>query len=166
MDENDALLGRTERDWSLTRAGTTCILRAAALIIKNGCFLAAKNEDHDCYYTVGGGIEINETSEEAVVREVYEETGYRLEIERLAYIQERFFAANSQRYHEIVFFYLMKTNENMNVENNNCTDHKKETLHWLPLDSLGEVNLVPEFLATKSFADITCIEHIVIRAES
>ncbi|QHQ63847.1 NUDIX domain-containing protein [Anaerocolumna sedimenticola] len=43
-----------------------------------------------CYYTVGGAVKIKETSEEAVIREVYEETGVNFEIDRLVFIQERF----------------------------------------------------------------------------
>ena len=53
--------------------------RAAALIIKDNKLLAVKSTDYPCYYTVGEGIELNETSEDAVVREVYEETGFSLE---------------------------------------------------------------------------------------
>ncbi|MDF2521347.1 MAG: hydrolase, partial [Clostridia bacterium] len=89
MIEKVLLAGRTKKDWSVKKAGVICTLRAAALIIKDNKFLAAKSTDYDCYYTVGGGIEINETSEEAVIREVYEETGYRLEIDKLAFVQER-----------------------------------------------------------------------------
>lgn len=48
-------------------------LRAAALIIVDGCLLLAKNDKYDCFYTVGGGIQQNETSDNAVIRECYEE---------------------------------------------------------------------------------------------
>ena len=49
--------------------------RAAAIIIKNKHMLFAKNVNHPSYYVVGGGIEENETSQEAVVREIFEEMG-------------------------------------------------------------------------------------------
>jgi len=50
-------------------------LRSAALIIRSNQILLAKSEAYDYYYIVGGGIKENETSDYAVVRECYEETG-------------------------------------------------------------------------------------------
>lgn len=60
--------------------------RAAAIIIDNGCVLFARNDMNDYYYTVGGGVHIGESSEEAVKREVFEETGINYEVDRLAFI--------------------------------------------------------------------------------
>ncbi len=54
---------------------------AAAIIIENGSVLFAKNDRDDYYYPVGGGVHIGEKAEEAVVREVYEETGVHYEID-------------------------------------------------------------------------------------
>ena len=138
--------------------------RAAALIIQDNKLLFAKNINHPCYYIVGGGIEENETSEEAVIREIFEETGLRLEIDRLVMIQERIFEVDRKKHHEIVFFYLMKSNGGIEILDNSFSDQgMKETLHWLPISGLEEFNIVPEFLKTKSFDNMTEIEHIVIR---
>lgn len=65
--------------------------RVGAIIIKDKKLLMAKNEDAPYYYSIGGKVKINETSEEAVIREVFEETGVVFEIDRLAFIYERFF---------------------------------------------------------------------------
>ena len=61
-------------------------LRAAALIIHENKLLLVKSDEYDCYYTVGGGIQQNESSDEAVIRECYEETGCHFEIDKLVYI--------------------------------------------------------------------------------
>lgn len=45
-------------------------MRSAALIFHNNCILPAKNDDYDCFYTVGGTIQENEASENAVLREI------------------------------------------------------------------------------------------------
>lgn len=42
-------------------------------------------------YSVGGHIQFGETAEEAVAREVFEETGVKLEIDHLGFIHENFF---------------------------------------------------------------------------
>ena len=122
-------------------------LRAAALIINNNRLLAIKHNNYDCFYTIGGGVKVNETSAEAVVREVLEETGYLLSVDHLAFIQERFYNVNNTRHHEIVFFYLMKSTD-VCIENETCTDKQEEKLYWLPIDDLHNTYLVPEFLKT------------------
>lgn len=120
-------------------------LRAAALIIDSNRLLAIKHDDFDCFYTIGGGINLNETSAEAVIREACEETGYLFSIERLVFVQERFYNINNARHHEVVFFYLMKPSD-VRIENGTCTDHQEEKLYWLPVDELPNTDLVPGFL--------------------
>ena len=91
-------------------------LRAAAIIIENGCVLFATNDMEKYYYTIGGGIELGETAEQAVLREVKEETGIDYQIERLAFIQENFFKRDDGMLkdlscHEVTFYFLMKNRQ-------------------------------------------------------
>ncbi len=83
-------------------------LRSAALIFYNKCILLAKSKHYDCFYTVGGAVRENETSENAVLRECYEETGCHFEIDRLVFVQERFYQVDGIYHQELAFFYLMK----------------------------------------------------------
>ncbi|MDF2882115.1 MAG: hydrolase, nudix family [Clostridiaceae bacterium] len=48
--------------------------RAAAIIIEDGCVLMASNNLTPYYYSVGGGVQLHEMVEDAVKREVFEET--------------------------------------------------------------------------------------------
>ncbi len=86
--------------------------RAAAIIVEDGCVLFARNEVDDYYYSVGGAVHMGETSEEAVKREVFEETGVRYEVDHLAVIHENFFIVTSGLkgvdFHEVTFYYMMK----------------------------------------------------------
>ncbi|WP_408645493.1 NUDIX domain-containing protein [[Clostridium] fimetarium] len=59
--------------------------------MENDSVLLASNEASDYFYSVGGGVHLGETSEEAVIREVFEETGVNYEIDRLVFIHENFF---------------------------------------------------------------------------
>lgn len=120
-------------------------LRAAALIINSNQLLVIKHDNFDCFYTIGGRVNINETSTDAVIREVREETGYLLSVDRLVYIQERFYNINNTHHHEVVFFYLMKSAD-VRIENESCMDHQEEKLYWIPIDELQNINLVPAFL--------------------
>lgn len=138
------------------------IYRVAAIIIKDNKLLMAKHEDYPCYYTVGGKVRINETSEEAVIREAYEETGIEFQIDRISFIQERFFEMAGEHHHEIVFYFLMKENAKIDLSNKSFTDQgPKESLHWLPIEGLDETYIIPEFFKTKLLDNIVGIEHIV-----
>ena len=142
----------------------TC--RAAAFIIKENKLLFAKNVNSPYYYFIGGKIEENESSEEAIIREIFEETGLKLEIDRLVMVQERFYSLDNQNHHEIVFFYLIKNGDTVDIAENTFTDQgTDETLHWLPLNGLSEFNIVPKFLKTKSFDDMKAIEHVIVKEE-
>ena len=135
-------------------------LRVAALIIQNGQLLVVKHKAYDCFYTIGGRIKANETSADAAVREAYEETGCCFEVDRLVFVQERFFGDRDIRHHEVVFFYLMKS-DGFHIEDGTCTDQREEMLKWLPIEQLSVYNLVPDFLRT-AFEDLPDgVRHII-----
>ena len=67
----------------------------AAIIVEDGCVLFAGNEKEDYYYSIGGAVHVGETAEDAVRREVMEETGVAYEVDRLAVVHENFFDDNT-----------------------------------------------------------------------
>lgn len=141
-------------------------LRAAGIIIEDGCILFATNESERYYYSIGGGVHLGETAEQAVVREVFEETGIPYEIDRLAFIQENFFKRDDGMLkglscHEITFYFLMKPKGNQELNSNSYTQGFKETLEWLPIDNLHEYEAYPMFFREKLKNLSPHIEHIL-----
>ena len=65
--------------------------RAGAIILEENSVLVATNDACDFCYSIGGGVHLDENAEEAVRREVLEETGLPYEIDRLAFVHENFF---------------------------------------------------------------------------
>lgn len=61
-------------DCGITKENNWFRYRAAAIIVENNCVLLAGNSKADYLYSVGGGVHIGEKAEDAVVREVFEET--------------------------------------------------------------------------------------------
>ena len=62
-------------DMSVTCGEGIINIRVGAIILKGTRFLMVRNHLSDYFYSVGGRIKFGETAEEAVIREVLEETG-------------------------------------------------------------------------------------------
>lgn len=115
--------------------------RASGIVIENGCLLLAKNDRLPYLYSVGGGVHIDETAEEAVVREVLEETGILYEIDRLAYISERF----AGKEHRLSFYFLMKSKGSQELK----TPNPDEQMVWIPLGDLDKFDISPDWYKTE-----------------
>lgn len=95
----------------------------------------------------GGGIEIGEQPEETAVREVAEETGYRVEINRLAGVHTAYFPHRSGD----KVFCALRTVFSATVVGGDFvveTDGSTTDARWVPLADLGEY--FPEYLSGDS----------------
>lgn len=139
--------------------------RAAAIIIENGCVLLASNDVANYFYSVGGGVHLGETAEEAVIREVFEETGVQYEIDRLAFIHENFFygdgATKDLKCHEVAFYFIMKQKGSQVLNSNSICAEGKEYMNWIPICDLKKYTVFPSFFAEKLNNLSNGIEHIV-----
>ncbi|WP_242840374.1 NUDIX domain-containing protein [Ruminococcus albus] len=86
-------------------------IRVCAIIQKKGRLLMAYSDDAGYLYTVGGRVKFGETAEQAIVREVFEETGVKLGIDRLGFIQENYFYCDvpsnkGKLIYEVDYFFL------------------------------------------------------------
>ena len=140
-----------DRDITLPTQWGKFNLRAGAIIICNNKLLMVKSDNTEYIYSVGGRIKMGESSEEAVLREVYEETGIHASVDRLGFIHENFFVDSrlGGAYHEIAFFYYIKDFDEklMKCDSTNALG-ESESLCWLSLDKLDSYKFYPEFFKT------------------
>ena len=140
-------------------------IRVGAIILKDGKFLMAGNERFPHLYSVGGRIKFGETAEEAVIREVYEETGVKMEVDRLGFVHENFFPGDTDVklnavVHEISFFFYMKVpNDFEPVCYSYTEDNRKEFLKWVDADE--PQMLYPEFFRTELLNPTEQVKHFV-----
>ena len=140
-------------------------IRVGAIIMKKNKFLMVGNDRFDHLYFVGGRIKFGETAEEAVVREVYEETGVKMEIDRLGFIHENFFPGDSvvkkgKIVHEISFFFYMKVPEDFEPVSESFTeDGNPEYLKWITADETQ--TYYPEFFRTELAHPVDYVKHFV-----
>ena len=140
--------------------------RAAAIIVEDGCVLFAGNEKEDYLYSIGGAVHMGETAEDAVKREVLEETGVEYDVDRLAVIHENFFheskgSLKGMECHEIALYFMMKPRGTRALRSNSYTMGVKETMHWVPIEKLDQYRAFPSFMKAYLQSDHRGIEHIV-----
>ena len=83
-------------------------IRAGGIIIHNNKVLTHKNVNKDHYCLPGGRVEIGESSEHTIKREIYEELKKKIEIKEYAATIENFFEVEKKKYHEIYFLYRIE----------------------------------------------------------
>ena len=124
-------------------------LRVGAIIERDGKFLMAGNGGAGYLYSVGGRLRFGESAEEALLREVYEETGWHLAVESLGFIHENFFIAKDgpytgRKFYEISFYYFVYVPENFEPKQQGVTEGgRSEFLTWVTADDPRPI--YPEF---------------------
>ena len=140
-------------------------IRAGAIIQKNGKLLMTGSVDTPFYYSVGGRVNFGETAAEAVVREVFEETGCKMEVERLGFVHENYFEGDSaatlgKPVYEICFYFYMKVPDGFEPVcdsiNGNGTG---EFLKWIEIDTPEKY--YPEFFREELKNSCDSVKHIV-----
>lgn len=153
------------RDISFTIENQRFRYRAAAVIIEEGAICLMQLASEDYLYSVGGAVRFGETTEEACLREVFEETGQQYEIDRLAYIHENFFSNSTGilkglECHEICLGYLMKSKGKQFP-----APIKNETICWIPITELDQHRIFPDFLPHLVSKSDHEISHFVTKNE-
>ena len=83
--------------------------RACAVIVDGGKILAMKDSRSPYYYLPGGRVNLGETAEAAVLREVREELQIDAEVLRPLWLCQSFFTEDVSResYHELCLYFLV-----------------------------------------------------------
>lgn len=103
----------------------------------------ARNARDAYFYSVGGAVHHGESAEDAVRREVAEETGVWMEVDRLAFVHENFFTESSATRdsstlcHEICFYFLMRYLPQAPVRTGPRATGEPEWCEWVELESYG-----------------------------
>ena len=134
----------TQQDFRTKVGNTVFGVRATALILQNGKLLVTK--DKGKYYTIGGAIQVNESTEDAVVREVREELGVKAQAGQLAFVVENRFEQAGVHFHNIEFHYFVDLLERAPLTMQE--DAKRLPCRWIALNQLHTVPLKPTFLKT------------------
>lgn len=131
--------------------------RVCAMIISENRLLAMHDEHSPYFYLPGGRVKMGETAEQAVVREIWEELGVTLKIDRPLWLNQAFFTEDVDgiRYHELCIYFLIDiSNTDLLERGNSFTLTEGKHTHmfeWLAFDSLKDEYFYPIFLKKQIF---------------
>ena len=110
---------------------------AYAVIVRNEAVLLVTNAASGRFYLPGGGVEVGESLQEAVVREVREEAGIDSTVTRLLAAAEDFFYHDPTgvAYHGLLFYYHATTTTNQLLRTNPGDDDEGNP-QWIALQTL------------------------------
>lgn len=138
------------KDWLFAAEDYVCSLRTAGVLVRNGKILVQRERDGQEYALPGGHVAVGESTEDALRREFFEETGAQVCCRRLLWTEECVFTLNGKKRHSITFYYLIALCEGNDIADNEAwiahKDNEKVLVGWLPVDRLDDVVIYPAFI--------------------
>lgn len=124
-----------------------------------------KSKSNDYYSLIGGRVKIGENTEETAIREVFEETGIKLNKPQLKLINviENFFTFRDKKFHEVLFIYKYKLNNISAYANTNVLDKDNTKIKMIKLNELKLFNLKPDLI--KEFKCSQKLKHYINNGE-
>lgn len=128
-------------------------LRVSGLVIRNNKLLLVEMDNSGFLCLPGGYVELGETTEDAVKRELVEEIGKDVMIKKYLGVVENYFINKlSKKMHEISFYYIMdfvdtdieETNFTL-VENDKGYNIKLD-FKWININEIEKFDIRPKFL--------------------
>ncbi len=136
----------------IARGGRRFRVRVVAAIIQGGRVLLQTFADQDDFWVLpGGNAEVMEPTVDGVIREMKEELGEDVRVERLLWVVDNFFRYGKADWHEIGLYWLASLPEDspllgLEFFSGEERPTAKFTCRWHDVSRLSEVRLLPSFL--------------------
>ncbi|MCB1217179.1 NUDIX hydrolase [bacterium] len=138
------------KDWE--HSSVVFNFRVAGVAISRNRLLVHRAERETNWSLPGGRIQPLEFSDSALVREMSEELGASVTVERTLWVMENLFGyAEGKQVHEVCFYYLMRLADDDPLHDNESDFDGEEAgerlvFRWLPLSELAAAPFNPEML--------------------
>ena len=143
-------------------------LRAAAVIFHDEYVLLHQVEGDDFWCLPGGRVEPGEHAAQTVIREMEEEVGASVQIEKTLCIVENFFSYNGRPNHEIGIYLVARLEPgspllDLAVSHSGHERNKRLTFTWVARQRLSEIEVRPVFLRQLLQVDRVDLAHVIQR---
>ena len=124
-------------------------LRVCGVIKSGDKYLISNCDNCEFWSYPGGHVLLGESTDDAVLREVLEETKIETEIEKLlATVQLFFKREDNMPFHEIGFYYLLNPKrkvktEEFSLEENDNGKIRVHDFKWVTIDELEQIDVRP-----------------------
>lgn len=144
--------------------------RVAGVALHDEHVLLTRVEGYDWWFLPGGRAEVGETAAEALAREMREELGAMVEIERLLWVAEVFFMGEltGTAQHELGLYFLIRFAPDSPLYRRDGTINAEDggvrlTFRWHALAALDGLTIYPLFLREHLRAIPAHPVHIAVR---
>jgi 8-oxo-dGTP pyrophosphatase MutT (NUDIX family) len=146
--------------------GARFFYRVAAVILHEGRVLLNCEEAGSHWFLPGGRCEAMEPSSVALRREMQEELGETVTIERMLWVVENLFTVAGRPHHELGLYYLATLPPTSPLLDGGTAFRGQEQhipliLQWFPLEETARLPIYPVFLRTSLQNLPDRLEHIV-----
>lgn len=131
--------------------------RVGAIIINDGKILAMHDQRSSYFYLPGGRVNLHETAEEAILRELKEELQIEAKIIRPLWLCQGFFEedVNHEKFHELCLYFLidvsstglLEKGEIFTLSEGECANK----FEWLNFERLKSEYIYPLFIKEEIF---------------
>ena len=127
--------------------------RVAGILFNKNKVLVHRLLNDDFYAFPGGRVEMFEITENTIVREMKEELGINVTVNRLLWVCEHLFTHNDSKYHEICFYYFIECNDNNFLEKEDLfyiSEGSNEfEFRWVAVADIRDHVIYPTFIKDK-----------------
>jgi 8-oxo-dGTP pyrophosphatase MutT (NUDIX family) len=125
--------------------------RVAGIALHNDRVLLNRAEEVDWWFIPGGRAEMGETTSETLRREMLEELGADVQVDRLLWVVENFFEFEGVAHHEVGLYFLMRFAPDSPLYEKTepfagDEDNARLIFQWHDRSTLAQVALYPEYL--------------------
>lgn len=137
--------------------------RVAGIFVNDSKILLQKCEKDNYYSLIGGRIKYGETTIEALIREIQEEIGIKVNKKetKLINVSENFFKYNGKKFHELLFIYKINNKQIDQISEIKTLDKTNVVNKWYDISKLNVMDVRPNIIT--NLIENNKIVHCIIK---
>ena len=151
------------RDINLSVEKDRFNFRVAAYITCKDSILLQKADNIDFYNLPGGRAKFQESTKEAIIRELKEELNLEVDSPKLMVVAENFFTWAGQNVEELLFVYKIELSDEYyeKLDHFKNIDSECEYMYWVNKDKLKDLDIRPTLIYNLPNINKDIITHII-----